>query len=122
VPKGKNQTREITFRRTDEWVLEYLLEIVAAKRESGIRTSLSYELVRLAKNALCGETNGEELDAVILKERLDDLRCRLDTDVRGMVKGPSRISGEIDERGRASPDGPDVPVHEGGETPRDSGT
>jgi hypothetical protein len=98
VPQGHNQSREITFRRNDEWVLEYLLEIVAAKKESGIRTSLSYEIVRLVKNALCNEVNGGELDALILKERMDDLAERLDPDIRGLVKGPSRMGGDLDDK------------------------
>jgi hypothetical protein len=81
VTRGKNKNIVVTFRRDDEWVLEYLAAIVEGKRELGIRTSLSYEVVRLVKNTLHNELKGSKLDALIVKEKLDDIRSRLSSDV-----------------------------------------
>ena len=55
------------FRQNDAWFYDALVRIVETKQSSGFRTSLSYELIRLAKNSLTGAVNGAAFDRKVLK-------------------------------------------------------
>lgn len=59
--------RTITIRKDHAWVVEAIDKIVETKKSLGFNTSFSYELMRLAKNALVGSLEGESLDKRILK-------------------------------------------------------
>jgi hypothetical protein len=65
---GRGCKRHIVFRRDDMDVLAALERIVRAKRASGFETSLSRELVRVARAGLLTglEPPGAELDRAIL--------------------------------------------------------
>ena len=63
---GKRRKRVINFRIADDWLLDVLDKIVETKLDSGIRTSFSYELIRLAKNGFASGMAGIELDKKIL--------------------------------------------------------
>lgn len=89
MTRGNNKSVDLAFRRKDEWVLEYLQAIVETKREMGIKTSLSYEIVRLIKNTLHDELKGAKLDAAILREKIDDFRKRATSDLSEMAREES---------------------------------
>lgn len=59
--------RSIAFRKDDVWFLDALVKIVDTKKAAGFKTSVSYELVRLAKNALTGAVDGAAFDRKVLK-------------------------------------------------------
>lgn len=61
MTKGSNKTVDVTVRKSDEWVIEYLQMIVDVKKDMGIRTSISYEVMRLVKRAI--HTSGDIPDA-----------------------------------------------------------
>ncbi len=62
-----NKNEKITFRRRDEWLHHCVQKIVDTKRDAGMTTSFSYELVRLARNGLLNEIRGADSDRKILK-------------------------------------------------------
>ena len=59
--------RSIAFRKQDVWFLDALVKIVDTKQSAGFKTSVSYELIRLAKNALTGAVDGSAFDRKVLK-------------------------------------------------------
>jgi hypothetical protein len=59
--------RSIAFRKGDAWFLDALVKIVDTKKAAGFKTSVSYELVRLAKNSLTGAIDGSAFDRKVLK-------------------------------------------------------
>jgi len=67
-----NRRETAVFRQKDEWLYECIEKIVRLKKAAGIRTSFSYELIRLAANGLTGEMIGAEIDRKILKGTKDD--------------------------------------------------
>ena len=62
-----NKRETLVFRRSDEWVHECVDKIVTAKRDMGLPTSFSYEVVRLLRAGLVFSLSGSELDRAILK-------------------------------------------------------
>jgi len=70
--KDTIKKEKITFRRKDEWLHECVTKIVETKRDAGMKTSFSYELVRLARNGMLNEMRGAEKDQEILKGGDDD--------------------------------------------------
>ena len=60
------------FRRRDNWLYDCIDKIVRVKRAAGIKTSHSYELVRLAKDGLTHHMHGAENDLSILKKGVVD--------------------------------------------------
>jgi hypothetical protein len=56
----------VYFRKKDLWLKECLDKIIKSKKAMGIRTNMSYEIVRLAKNGLMKELIGADLDKKIL--------------------------------------------------------
>jgi len=62
-----NERVIVVFRREDEWLHDCLTRIVETKKAAGFASSLSYELVRLAKNGLTGSMDGAETDRKILR-------------------------------------------------------
>lgn len=62
----KRQT--ISFRKDNEWVYNLVKEVVKTKKLLGIRTSFSYEMLRLISNHLREESYGVELDKRILRK------------------------------------------------------
>ena len=62
----------IRFRDKDEWLYDRIATIVEHKQAAGMRTSFTFELLRLAKNGLLGEMRGADLDRAILKGEDDD--------------------------------------------------
>ncbi len=56
--------RRVVCRTKDRWLLRFIDNIVKTKRETGIRTSFSYELFRLAKNGLLKSLRKDEIDEV----------------------------------------------------------
>ncbi len=67
-----NKKPTITFRKKDEWLYDCITKIVESKKAAGMRTSLSFELIRLARNGLLNEMRGAEADQKILKGDDDD--------------------------------------------------
>jgi hypothetical protein len=67
MKKDTIKKEKVTFRRKDEWLHECVTKIVASKRAAGLRTSFSYELVRLARNGMLNEMRGAEKDQEILR-------------------------------------------------------
>ena len=69
IPKetSKCLKRSIAFRKDDVWFLDALVKIVDTKQSAGFKTSVSYELIRLAKNALTGAVDGSAFDRKVLK-------------------------------------------------------
>jgi hypothetical protein len=65
---GCSLQRTVTCRRADQWLLERLDTIVDTKKSLGIKTSFSYELFRLAKNALAATLKGSKLDREIMED------------------------------------------------------
>ena len=66
-----NRKEHIVFRREHEWLAECIDKIVQAKTDVGIKTSFSWELIRLAR---CGmvqnmEGDGAAFDRAILKDK-----------------------------------------------------
>jgi hypothetical protein len=62
----------VSIRKEDLWILDVLDRIVEAKQAAGIKTSLSWELVRCAKNGLTNGLDGAELDKKILQGANND--------------------------------------------------
>jgi uncharacterized membrane protein len=56
----------ITFKKEDEHFYSLIVGIVQIKKLTGIRTSFSYELIRLAKNGLGMSLKGTSLDRKII--------------------------------------------------------
>lgn len=56
----------VTVADEDAWLIEAIEEVVKVKRKGGLRSSFSFELVRLAKNGLTGNLTGHEIDQRIL--------------------------------------------------------
>lgn len=65
--KPKSLKRSVVFRQNDVWFYDALVRIVETKQSTGFRTSLSYELIRLAKNSLTGSVNGSAFDRKVLE-------------------------------------------------------
>lgn len=57
----------IHLKRSDEWVYEHLLTLVAAKKMIGKNTSVSNEVLRIVKNYILQTKIGNDLDKDILK-------------------------------------------------------
>jgi hypothetical protein len=62
-----NRRETLVFRRTDEWVWDCVTKLVEAKREMGLPTSFSYEVVRLIRGGLVNNLEGADYDRKILK-------------------------------------------------------
>ena len=58
----------VVFRVEDGWLAECVDKIVCVKRAAGIKTSFSFELVRLARVGLTGEFLGAEFDKKAIKD------------------------------------------------------
>ena len=67
MAKKPNIRRTIVVRKEDEWIISVLDRIVDTKKELGVNASFSYELLRLAKNALLGTAKGVKLDKEVLR-------------------------------------------------------
>lgn len=63
----------MVFRRQDEWLIKCIDRIVEAKTLAGMRTTASFELVRLAKNGLTNAMTGSEIDRKVLGHGGDDV-------------------------------------------------
>ena len=50
----------------DEWLIDSLKKIVESKKKMHLKSSLSWELLRIAKNGLINELAGASLDKTIL--------------------------------------------------------
>ena len=50
----------------DLWLIEAVQQIVDAKKKAGRKSSLSWELVRLAKNGLTNGLSGVDIDRAVL--------------------------------------------------------
>ena len=61
-----NKRIVVVFPREDEWMFECLTKIVETKKAMGMKSTLSFELLRLAKNGLTNGLKGVELDRRIL--------------------------------------------------------
>jgi hypothetical protein len=48
------------------WLIQALEKIVQTKQELGLKSSLSWELLRIAKNGLTSEMVGAKIDRAIL--------------------------------------------------------
>jgi len=66
------RTVKIYVADADLWLLEAISKIVAAKKKAGRKSSLSWELCRLAKNGITRGVSGAELDRQILQGSSDD--------------------------------------------------
>jgi len=64
----KGLRRSIIFRRDDQWLLNCLDHVVESKQISGIRSSFSYELIRLAKNGFLKSMQGSKILKKLLAE------------------------------------------------------
>lgn len=64
--KPKSLKRSVVFRQADVWFYEALTKIVETKKVAGFKTSMSYELMRLAKNSLTGSVDGSVFDREVL--------------------------------------------------------
>ena len=60
--------RVILCRVNQEWVFKIIDKIVLSKQAMGIKTTFSYEIIRLAGNQLVKEMDGAEMDKRILRE------------------------------------------------------
>lgn len=89
MPNGSNKQLVITFRKRDEWALDYLKMIISGKKDLGIKTSLSYEIVRLIKQGL--QSNTEIPDAVRQKFS-EHIRRLADEPIRGYSDGATPIT------------------------------
>jgi len=56
----------------DLWLLEAVSKIVATKKKAGRKSSVSWELCRLAKNGLTHGLSGADIDQTILLRNDDD--------------------------------------------------
>lgn len=56
----------------DAWLIEAVQKIVDTKKRYGRKSSLSWELVRLAKNGLTHGLSGADIDRQILLESSND--------------------------------------------------
>jgi len=65
---GSLKRRTITIRKQDSFFIDCLDSIVESKKLSGMKSSFSYELVRLAKNAFFGMFVGKEIDLRMLEK------------------------------------------------------
>ena len=68
--KEVERRRSVMFKVEDEALLSTVDRIVSTKKSSGIDTSFSYELIRLAKNGYSREMVGHELDRKIVEDLL----------------------------------------------------
>ena len=66
-----SKTVKVYVTQQDMWLIEALEEIVKAKRAMGLKSSISFELLRLAKNGLTDGLAGSKMDRAIL-EKTDD--------------------------------------------------
>jgi len=62
-----NKRVVVVIPREDEWLFECLEKIVKTKNEMGLRSTMSYELLRLAKNGMTKGMVGADLDRKILR-------------------------------------------------------
>ena len=62
------RNRTVICRVDQEWVFKSIDRIVENKKAMGIKTTFSYELVRLAGNQLVKEMDGAEIDRSILRK------------------------------------------------------
>jgi hypothetical protein len=57
---------KIYVSEQDMWLIQALEKIVQTKQELGLKSSLSWELLRIAKNGLTSEMVGAKIDRAIL--------------------------------------------------------
>lgn len=68
--------RSVICRNKDLWLFECIDKIVKGKKAMGIKSSFSYELVRLAKNGFFNSMEGHKLDVAILGKKDADTKKR----------------------------------------------
>ena len=61
-----NKRIVVVVPREDEWLYDCLEKIVKTKKEMGLRSTMSFELLRLAKNGMTKGMVGVDLDRKIL--------------------------------------------------------
>ena len=61
-----NKKIVVVFQKRDEWLYNCLEKIVKSKREMGLKTSISFELIRWARNGFINNTEGMRLDRELL--------------------------------------------------------
>jgi len=61
--------KTIFFTSDTEWVYRSIMKLVNTKKEMGLPSTFSSELIRLAKNNLGTTLNGTKLDREILADR-----------------------------------------------------
>jgi len=63
---------QIYVSKEDQWLLDSIIQIVEMKKKSKRKSSVSWELLRLAKNGLLRELSGADFDReILLKEILN---------------------------------------------------
>jgi len=62
ISSNIKKKRTVSCDNSTAWVFETIDRLVQSKNDLGISTTFSYELVRLAKNALVGSKVGSDLD------------------------------------------------------------
>lgn len=62
------RNRRIIFRKSDEWLIKLIEEIVSTKKRLGFKTTFSYEMVRLAKKGMIDSTEGHKIDRMVLND------------------------------------------------------
>lgn len=60
--------RKISFRKSDEWLIKLINEIVETKKRLGFKTTFSYEMVRLAKKGMIDSKDGHKIDRMVLND------------------------------------------------------
>ena len=68
-----NERTTVIFRNKDKWFYDWIVKMVDTKRYMGLRTSMSFEILRLAKKGLLDSAEGADLDRTILKGDKDDV-------------------------------------------------
>lgn len=66
-PRKQSKKITLTVKTADGWLLECVEKIVEFKLEMGFKTSVSYEILRLAKKGLVESMEGADLDKKVLK-------------------------------------------------------
>ena len=68
MPVRPERRRTLNCRAEDVWVLRAIDQIIEAKRTLGLKTSFSYEMMRLARNALLNAADGEAVDREVMRD------------------------------------------------------
>lgn len=64
---GRERERTLYCRVQDVWILESIDSIIRTKRTLGVRTSFSYEIMRLVRNSLLNARDGEAIDREVMR-------------------------------------------------------